>query len=57
MSLSLNWKLLWKRPRMIWLQIRSALMRDLSVSIFTPCLARFSVKSFGVARIRRAMLA
>ena len=42
---------------MIWLQIRSALMRDLSVSVFTPCFARFSVKSFGVARMRRAMLA
>jgi len=28
MSLSLNWKLLWNRPRMIWLQMISALMRD-----------------------------
>ena len=42
---------------MIWPQISSALMRDLIVSGLTPCLASFSVKSFGVARMRRAMLA
>ena len=42
---------------MIWFQIRSALMRDLIVSGFTPYFGEIVGKIFGVARMRRAMLA